>query len=66
MVLYTYSFKEEFGSVLYYDTLLAGCQYSHLRKYVHDHKYIVITMSDRRDARHIIHGDGFQWLVESR
>lgn len=57
--MYPYFFKQEFDSVLYYDSLFAGHQYSHLRKYVHDHKYIGITMLGRREARHIVHGDGF-------
>jgi len=64
--MYPYSFKEDFGNVIYYDTLLIGHQYSHLRKSVHDHKYIVITMLDRREARHIVHGDGFPLLVGNR
>ena len=64
--MYQYSFKEEFGSVLRGDTLLAGRQYSHLRKSVHDHKYTVITMLGRREARHIVHGDGFPRLAGSR
>jgi len=57
--MHPYSFKEEFGHFFYCDTLLVGHQYSHLRKFVHDHNYIVITMLGRREARHIVHGDGF-------
>jgi len=64
--MYPHSFKEEFGSVLCCDTLLAGRQYSHLRKFVHDQKYTVITVLGRREARHIVHGDGFPRLVGSR
>jgi len=63
---YPYSFKEEFVSVLCCDTLLVGSQYRHLTKFVHDHKYIVITMLVRREGRHIFHGYGFPQLVESR
>jgi len=64
--MYPYSFKEEFGNVLYYDTLLASRQYSHLRKYFHNHKHTVITMLGRREAQHIVHGDGFSRLARSR
>lgn len=35
----------------------------HLRKYVHNHKYIFITMLGRREARNIVYGDGFPGLV---
>jgi len=63
--MYPHSFKEEFDSVLYCDTLFAGHQHSHLRKSVHDHKYTVITMLGRREARHIVHGDGFPQLASS-
>jgi len=49
--MYPHSFKEEFGSVLYCDTLLTYCQYNHLRKFVHDHKYTIITMFGRRESR---------------
>jgi len=48
--MYPHSFKEEFGSVLYYDTLLASSHYSHLIKFVHDHKHTVITMLSRRET----------------
>jgi len=47
--MYPHSFKEEFGNVLYCDTLLVGRQYSHLRKYVHDHKYKVSSMLGRME-----------------
>lgn len=61
--MYSYSFKEELGSVLCCDTLLADHQYIHIKKFDHDHKYIVITMLGRREARHIVHGDGFPPLA---
>ena len=64
--MYPYSFKEEFGSVLGCDTLLVSRKYSHLRKFVHDHKYIVFTMLGGREDRNIVHGDGFPWLAGSR
>lgn len=64
--MYSYSFKEEFGSVLCYDSLLAGYQYGHLRKSIHDQKYTVITMLDRKEARQIVHGDGFLGLYGSK
>lgn len=52
--------------MLCFDTLLTGHQYSNLRKFVQNHKYTVITMLGRRDARHIVHGDGFPRLVGNR
>jgi len=58
-------FKEEFGSVLCYGALLTGNQYNHLRKSIHDHKYAIITMLGRREARHIVHEYGFPRLVGS-
>ena len=64
--MYPHSFKEDFGIVLCCDTLLTSRQHSHIRKYVHDHKYIVITMLGRREARHIVYGDGFTQLDGSR
>ena len=64
--MYPYSFKEEFCSVLCCDALLARRQYIHLRKYVHNHKYTVITMLGIREVRHIDHGDGFPRMVGSR
>jgi len=59
-------FEEEFGSVFYYDSLLTGHQYIHLRKSINDHKYTIITMLGRREARHIVLGDGFPRLDTSR
>ena len=64
--MYPYLFKEEFGNVLYHDALLAGCQYSHLRKNFRDHKYTVITMLGIMEARNIVNGDGFPRLARSR
>ena len=64
--MYPYTLKEYFFHVLYYDTLLTCCKYSHLRKFFHDHKYITITMLGRREARHIVHGDGFPRMAGSR
>jgi len=63
--MYLHSFKEEFGSVLCCDPLLSSHQYIHLRKYIHDHKYIVIFMLGRREARQLIHGDKLPRLVVS-
>jgi len=59
-------FKVESGSGLSYDTLLAGSQYGHLRKFVNNHKYTVVAMLGRRKARDIVHGDGFPVPVRSR
>lgn len=64
--MYPCLFKEEFGSVLYCDTFLAGFQYSHLIKFFHDQKYTVITMLGRREARQIVHGDGLSGLARIR
>jgi len=64
--MHSYSFKEESGSGLYYDTLPTGNQYRHLRNYIDDHKYKVVSMLGRRKARHIVHGDGFPRPVRSR
>jgi hypothetical protein len=36
-------FKEELGSGLYYDALLAGNQNSHLKKSINNHKNTVIS-----------------------
>lgn len=64
--MYPHLFKEEFGSVLCCDTLLVGRQYRHLRKIFHNQKYTVITTLGIREARHIVHGDGFPRLAGSR
>jgi len=49
--IYKYSLKEEFASVLCCDILLAGDQYNHLKKFIHDYEYTAITMLSRRKAR---------------
>jgi len=41
--MYLDSFKEEFGSGLCCDSLLAGGQNRHLRKAINNHKNIVIS-----------------------
>jgi hypothetical protein len=41
--MYLESFKEELGSGLYYDSLLAGNQNFHLRKAINNHKNTVIS-----------------------
>jgi len=64
--MYSHSFKEEFGNVLYCDTLFVGHQYSYFRKPFHDDKYIVISMLGRREAIYIVHGDGFLGLLGRR
>ena len=63
--MYPYSFKEEFGSVLCHDAILASRQYSHLKKKIHDQKYTIIPMLGISEARHIMHGDGFPGIVGS-
>jgi hypothetical protein len=62
--MYPYSFKEEFGSGLYYDALLAGGRNRHLRKAINNHKNIVISPLGGWEARHVVHGDGFPWHVK--
>jgi len=64
--MYQHLFKEEFSTGFYCDTLLVGKKYGHLRKYVDDHKYIVISMLRIRKAKHIVHGDGFPGPARSR
>ena len=64
--MYPHSFKEEFSSGLYYDILLVGCHYGHLREYVDDHENTVIAMLSRRNSQHLIHVDGFQISTRGR
>jgi hypothetical protein len=42
--MYLDSFKEELGSGLCCDALLAGNQYLHLRKAIHNYKNTVIVL----------------------
>ena len=53
--MYLDFFKEDLGSGLYYDALLAGNQNHHLRKAVNNHKNIVISSLGGREARHVVH-----------
>jgi hypothetical protein len=64
--MYPDSFKEELGSGLCCDALLAGGQNRHLRKAINNHKNTVISPLGGREARHVVHGDGFPWPVRSR
>jgi len=56
--VYPHSFKEELNSGFSCDIILAGCYHGHLREYVDDHENTVVAMLSRRNARHVIHGDG--------
>jgi hypothetical protein len=48
--MYLDLFKEELGSGLYYDVLLAGNQNFHVRKAINNHKNIVISLLGVREA----------------
>jgi hypothetical protein len=60
------SFKEELGSGLCCDALIAGNQNRHLRKMINNHKNTVISPLGGWEARHVVHCDVFPWLVRSR
>jgi hypothetical protein len=64
--MYPKSFKEELGSGLYCDSLLAGDHNHHLRKSINNHKNTVIYMLGGWEAQHVVHGDGFPRPVISR
>jgi hypothetical protein len=64
--MYPDLFKEDLGSGLYCDALLAGGHNCHLRKVINNHKNIVISPLGGREAQHVVHGDGFPWPVRSR
>jgi hypothetical protein len=49
--MYPDFFKEELGSGLCYDALLAGNQNRHLRKAINNHKNIVISLLGGWEAR---------------
>jgi hypothetical protein len=53
--MYPDSFKEDLGSGLYCDALLAGGQNLHLRKVIHNHKNIFIAPLGGQEARHVVH-----------
>jgi hypothetical protein len=53
--MYPDSFKEELGSGLYCDALLAGDQNRHLRKVIHNHKNTVISPLGGQEAQHVVH-----------
>ena len=64
--MYPHSFKEEFSSGLCCDILLAILHYGHLRESVNDHKHTIIFILSRRNAQHVIHGDGFPRSTRGR
>jgi hypothetical protein len=53
--MYPNSFKEELGSGLCYDAILAGNHNHHLRKAVNNDKNTVISLLGGREARHVVH-----------
>jgi hypothetical protein len=53
--MYLDSFKEDLGSGLCFDALLAGNQNHHLRKAINNHKKIVISPLGGWEARHVVH-----------
>jgi hypothetical protein len=61
-----HSFKEELGGICLCDVLLAGYEDDHLQKSINYHKYTIIALLGGRKARHVIHRDGFTWLLRSR
>ena len=64
--MYPHSFKEEFSNGFCCDILLACRRNAHLRESVDGHKNTVIAMLSRRNARHVIHGDGFPRSTRGR
>jgi hypothetical protein len=59
-------FEEELGSICHHDILLIGCEDDHLRKPINDHKHAVISLLGGRQAKHVIHLDGFPRLLMNR
>jgi hypothetical protein len=64
--MYLDSFKEELGSGLCCDGLLAGNQNHHRRKAINNHKNTVISTLGGQEAQHVVHLYGFPWPVRSR
>jgi hypothetical protein len=64
--MYPDLFKEELGSDLGCDVLLAGNQNLHIRKVINNNKNTVISPLGGQEARHVVHLDGFPWPVKSR
>jgi hypothetical protein len=53
--MYPDSFKEELGSGLYYDSLLARNRNRHLREAINKHKNTVISPLGGWEAQHVVH-----------
>jgi hypothetical protein len=53
--MYLDSFKEDLGSGLYCDSLLAGNKNCHLRKEINNHKNTAISLLGGREALHVVH-----------
>jgi hypothetical protein len=53
--MYPDLFKEDLGSGLCCDALLAGNQNHHLRKVVNNHKNTVISPLGGWEAQHVVH-----------
>jgi hypothetical protein len=64
--MYLDTFKEDLGSGLCCDALLAGGHNHHHRKEINNHKNTVISPLGGWEDRHVVHGFGLPWLVRSR
>jgi hypothetical protein len=64
--MYPDSFKEELGSGICCDDLLAGNKNFHLRKAINNQKNTIIFPLGGREAQHVVHLDRFPWPVRSR
>jgi hypothetical protein len=60
------SFEEELGSIFHCDILLIGCEDGHIRKLTNDHKHTVVSVLGGGQTKHVIHGDGFPWLLGNK
>lgn len=62
--MYPQSFKKDFSNGICCHILLAGHHKGHLRESVDYHKNTLVSMLSRRNAQHVIHGDGFpRWTT---
>jgi hypothetical protein len=53
--MYPDSFKEELGSGLYYDALLARNHNRHIREAINNHKNTVIFLLGGWEVQHVVH-----------
>jgi hypothetical protein len=61
-----HSFEEELEIFVIVMFLIVGCEDGHLRKLINYHKYTIISFIGGWKTRHVIHIDGFPWLLRSR